>query len=122
MLVIDISGIKVFAHHGVLPEEIERGQEFLIDAQMTLVEGAADTDDLDATVDYAGVAEALSGIATSTRYNLLETLAGELVAYLLGLDGVQEASVTVKKPGAPLPVEADWVGVTARRRNTPAHD
>jgi 7,8-dihydroneopterin aldolase/epimerase/oxygenase len=112
---INIAGIKVFAHHGVLPEEIERGQEFLIDAQIVLEEGRGSTDELEATVDYATVAEALAGIATSTRYNLIETLAGELVDYLFGLDGVEAASVSVKKPGAPLPVEVDWVGVTASR-------
>lgn len=122
MLVITINGVKVFAHHGVLPEEKERGQEFIIDAEIVLQEGAASSDDLGATVDYSEAAGAMADIATSTRYNLIETLAEKLLDHLLGLEWVRSASVTVKKPGAPLPVEAGWVGVTASRERRAGPD
>lgn len=112
---IAIRDIKVFAHHGVTPEEKERGQEFLLDVDLVLDEDMARTDDLSATVDYAEVAGTVAGMATSSRYNLIETVASDIVDHLLSLDGVKEASVTVKKPDAPLPVEAGWVGVTVRR-------
>lgn len=111
---ITITDIRVFAHHGVLPEEKARGQEFLIDVKMVLEEGKADEDDLSATVDYAEVAAAVATLATSTEYDLIETLASEIVEHLLSIEGVAEASVTVKKPNAPMPVEAGWVGVTVR--------
>jgi len=111
---ITIKDIRVFAHHGVLSEEKARGQEFLIDVEMALEEGKADVDDLTATVDYAEVASAVATLATSTEYDLLETLASEIVDHLLAIEGVASASVTVKKPNAPLPVEAGWVGVTVR--------
>jgi dihydroneopterin aldolase len=111
---ITIKDIKVFAHHGVLPEERARGQEFLIDVEIELEEGMADTDDLPATVDYAEAAGAVASIATSQRYDLIETLAAAIVDHLLSLEGVRSTAVTVKKPNAPLPVEAGWVGVTVR--------
>jgi dihydroneopterin aldolase len=112
---IEIRNIKVFAHHGVTAEEKEQGQEFLLDVEMELDEDAALVDDISATVDYAEVAGAVAQMATSGRYDLIETLAGEIVDHLLTIHGVKEASVTVKKPRAPLPVEAEWVGVTVRR-------
>ena len=115
MKTITIRDIKVFAHHGVLPEEKEQGQEFLIDVEIALEEGVPCADDLETTVDYAEVAGAVAGIATSRRYELLETLASELVDHLLVQQGVKAASVTVKKPRAPMPVEVGWVGVTIRR-------
>jgi dihydroneopterin aldolase len=119
MKTITIRDIKVFAHHGVLPAEKEQGQEFLIDVEITLEEDAAREDDLETTVDYAEVAGAVAGIATSRRYDLLETLASELVDHLLVIQGVKAASVTVKKPRAPMPVEVGWVGVTISRERQP---
>jgi len=113
---ITIRGIKVFANHGVLPEEKEHGQVFLIDVEMELEEGMAGTDDLPATVDYARVAAAVASMATLERHNLIETLASGIADYLLSLQGVGEAAVTVRKPQAPLPVEAEWVGATVSRR------
>jgi len=109
---IIIKGISVFAHHGVLPEEKERGQEFVIDVDFGLDEGMADTDNILSTVDYAAVAQEVASIATSARYDLIETLASQICAYLVSMTGVRDASVTVKKPSAPLLVHADWVGVT----------
>ena len=111
---IAIRDIKVFAHHGVTRQEKEKGQEFLLDVELVLDEDVAGVDDISATVDYAEVAGTVAGMATSGRYNLIETLACRIVDHLLGLDGVKEAEVTVKKPDAPLPVEAGWAGVTVR--------
>jgi dihydroneopterin aldolase len=113
---IAIRDIKVFAHHGVSRQEKENGQEFLLDVELVLDEDAAVTDDISATVDYAEVAGTVAEMATSSRHNLIETLACHIVDHLLTLDGVREAAVTVKKPDAPLPVEAGWVGVTVRSR------
>jgi dihydroneopterin aldolase len=112
---IEIRNIKVFAHHGVTEEEKEKGQEFLLNVELALDEDTALTDDISATVDYAEVAGTVARMATSGRYDLIETLACKIVDHLLTFDGVKEAAVTVKKPQAPLPVEADWVGVTVRR-------
>lgn len=106
-------GVRVFAHHGVLPREKLEGQEFLIDLEMELEEGAEPVDDdLSSTVDYSVVVEEVVSLATGERYELVETLASRIVEYLLSLDGVARASATVKKTRAPLPVQAEWVGVT----------
>ena len=49
---ISVRGIEVFGHHGVLPEERENGQLFIIDLEIrTDVSNAAATDDLEETID-----------------------------------------------------------------------
>jgi dihydroneopterin aldolase len=116
-----INDLKVFAHHGVLPEEREKGQEFLIDLEIELDAGAAiEADDISGTVDYTHVAESVSRIATGERYNLIETLASKIAEYLVTLPGAGRATVTVKKPEAPLPVSVGWVGVSVSRERAGA--
>jgi len=110
---IIVRDIRVFAHHGVLPREKREGQEFLIDIEIELDAGAEpEDDDLSSTIDYAVVVDEVASLATSERYDLIETLASRIVDYLLSLGGVAQARVTVKKPQAPLAVEVTWVGVT----------
>ena len=50
---IIISGLKIFAWHGVYEEEQEKGQTFVINAKLFLDTSASgDSDSLDDTVDY----------------------------------------------------------------------
>ena len=116
---IIIKDLKVFAYHGVLPEERERGQEFLIDLEMEL-DSSADigADDISRTIDYAQVAESVSRIATGERYNLIETLASKIAEHLVSLPRVRGTTVTVKKPDAPLGVSVGWVGVSVSRERS----
>jgi dihydroneopterin aldolase len=113
--VIRIEGICVFAHHGVLPEEKERGQDFLIDITLEL-ERPCDDDSLDSTVDYAWAASEAARIATATSYDLIETLATEIASEMLRSPVVRAAQVSVRKPSAPMPVRVGSVGVTVRQQ------
>ncbi|MBK5092353.1 MAG: dihydroneopterin aldolase [Actinobacteria bacterium] len=111
-----ISDLKVFAHHGVLPGEMEKGQDFLFDVEIEVDSSAAiEGDDISETVDYTKVADSVSRIATGERYNLIETLAAKIAEYLIALPGARKATVTVKKPEAPLSVSVGWVGVSVSR-------
>ena len=113
---IMIRDLKVFAYHGVLPEEKERGQEFLIDIDLDVDSGpAASHDDLGRTVDYASVVKEVAEIATAGRRNIVEAVAYAIADHLLTLEGVARARVTVKKPAAPLEVEVGWVGFQVTR-------
>lgn len=114
---ISLRGIRVWAHHGLLPHERERGQPFLIDATLELdLSAAAASDRLEDTVDYGGVAERLARTAAGQRCDLLEAVAGRLLDVLLDDPRVGAAEVTVTKPRAALTVPADGVAVTLRRR------
>ncbi|MHB8894210.1 MAG: dihydroneopterin aldolase [Candidatus Geothermincolia bacterium] len=108
---IFVEGIEVFAHHGVFPEEKERGQRFLIDVRLEM-SAPPGADELASTVDYAEVAGQVKQLSTEASYDLIETLAGQIASSLLEKWQVRRATVTVRKPDVPMPVPVACVGVT----------
>ncbi len=112
--VVTISGVRVFARHGVLPKEKKRRQEFLIDIEIEL-DGPPLSDELSSTVDYADVASKAASLATNRSYDLIETLAFDIASSVLESRFARKATVTVKKPGASMPVHVECVGVTVSK-------
>ncbi len=54
--VIEVNGIKVHAYHGCLEEEARIGGEYVVDVSLyTNFSKAAETDDLEKTLDYVKV-------------------------------------------------------------------
>lgn len=111
---INLSGLRVYAYHGVLPEEKEKGQEFILDITIwldTLPAGLSD--ELDKTVNYAKMAEEAVNAFTSQRFNLIEAAARKVSRTLIGkFELIREIEVTVNKPNAPIPLEFSNVSVT----------
>ena len=63
-----ISGIREMGVHGVLPEEQVRPQPFEVDIELLVdVRAAGVSDDLDDTVDYSAVCDAVIRIAEACR-------------------------------------------------------
>ncbi len=116
---IAITGLEVFAHHGVLPHERELGQRFVVDVALGLdLTGAAASDDLADTVDYGRLSADLAALVAGEPVRLIETVAERLATRCLEDHLVVEVEVTVHKPMAPLPVPAREVAVTIRRSRT----
>lgn len=115
--IITIKDLEIFAFHGVNPEEKEQGQRFTVTAEMTTdVREAAADDDIDETVSYSAVAKLILKEFTAAKYDLIETAADRVAAAVLGaFPRVEEISVTVKKPDAPMKAVFDYVAVTVRR-------
>ena len=113
---IAIRGIAAHAHHGVYDWEREQGQTFRVDAVLELdTAPAAAGDDLEKTVDYAGIAQQLHAVLTGEPVDLLETLAQRLADVCLAAPLVDAAEITVHKPDADLGVAFDDVRVSIRR-------
>jgi dihydroneopterin aldolase len=113
---IALRGLRVRGHHGVLPEERRDGQEFVVDAVLTVdTRPAAASDDLADTVDYGALASRLAAVVAGDPVDLLETLAARLAAVCCEDDRVISARVTVHKPSAPIPLAFDDVSVTVER-------
>ena len=54
--IIEVNGIKCYAHHGCLPEETAIGGHYVVDVEMhTDFSIAAQEDDLTQTIDYVKV-------------------------------------------------------------------
>ncbi|MDT7538892.1 MAG: 7,8-dihydroneopterin aldolase/epimerase/oxygenase [Actinomycetota bacterium] len=113
---ITLSGLRVRGFHGVLPEERRDGQDFIVDAVLSLdTRAAAASDALSDTVDYGGLAGSLAEVVAGEPCDLLETLADRLAAVCLAQPLVFEVELTVHKPSAPIPLAFDDVSVTVVR-------
>lgn len=113
---ISVCGVRAFGHHGLLPAERARGQEFVVDVVIhTDTRHAAREDSIDATVDYAAVASLVEDLITGQSHALVEALAEAIASALLELDRVDMVDVRVHKPAAPIPVRVDDVAVLIRR-------
>ena len=119
---VQLRGLRFLARHGVLPEEHQREQPFVVDVDLGLdVAAAAAGDDLSLTVDYAEVHRRVARIVTGPHRQLLETLADRVARDLLEAFPVTYVRVRVAKPAAPLPGPADHAAVEVwRYRDRPA--
>ena len=113
---ITLTGVRVRAHHGVFEFERVEGQEFVIDVSVAVdLAAAASADDLDGTVHYGELAEAVVAAVERDPVDLIETVAERIAAVALGFAAVEEVEVTVHKPEAPITVPFTDVSVTIVR-------
>ncbi|MFL6241060.1 MAG: dihydroneopterin aldolase [Actinomycetes bacterium] len=111
-----LRGLRVRGYHGVLPEERQDGQVFVVDAVLHVeTRRAAASDDLHQTVDYAVLANRLAAIVGGEPVNLIETLADRLASCCLEDERVERVELTVHKPDAPVEWDVDDVTVTVER-------
>lgn len=113
---ITISGIDVYAHHGVHPAERELGQRFVVDVELwTNLEAAARSDSLRSALDYTAVHRRVCDVVAGTTFHLLEALAWRLCRELLAAFPLERVAVTVQKPNPPIANFLGRVAVTLER-------
>jgi dihydroneopterin aldolase len=113
---IIIAGLRELGVHGWLPEEQTRPQPFEVDLELTVdLTAAGESDALDDTVDYSAVAEAVSRVVASERYQLLERLATRIAEVCSVDERVTGVAVTVRKLHPPLRAMVDHVAVCVDR-------
>jgi dihydroneopterin aldolase len=114
---IRISRIGIFAYHGLHPEENRLGQRFYISLDCGLdLKPAGTADDFEMTVCYATLAERVQEVAVSRQFKTLEGLAEAIAAECLReFARLQSITVTVDKPGAPVPAILDGISVAITR-------
>lgn len=112
-----IKGLKLFAYHGVNPEEKENGQDFIFDIELYVnMNKACHSDNVEDTVSYAKVVKTVRRVFTAQKYDLLERCA-EITAQAI-LDEYSEVlrvDLTLKKPQAPVKAEFEYMGVNIVR-------
>lgn len=110
---LELTGIRVFARHGVLPEERRDGQEFVVDVRCGIAHPSAD--DIAQTIDYAVLARRVHDLVAEHPVDLLETVADRVARACLADERVSWAEVAIHKPQAPMPVSVGDVAVRVRR-------
>lgn len=112
--VLRMKNCAFFARHGVHAEEEKLGQRFYVDAELTVnPEGSLDDDSIDKTVDYGVAFGEIERIITGRRRFLIEALALDVAQSLCRrFPQIVKASITVRKPNAPVAGVLDHVEVT----------
>jgi dihydroneopterin aldolase len=114
---IRLTGLEVFAFHGVMASEKEQGQRFLVDLEIALdLSTAGTTDQLEDTIDYGALARVVHDRVANERWDLLERVAHRVAELVMELPRVEQVAVTIHKPEAPIPLGFADVAVTVRRQ------
>ena len=114
---ITIKNLKLFAYHGVNPEEKENGQNFYIDLDYYLnMQRACENDNLDDTVSYAKVVKTVNRAFTAQSFDLIEKAAQTVAdAVLDEFEAITRVDITLKKPEAPVKADFDYMAVSISR-------
>lgn len=113
---IEVLGLKLFGHHGVLPEETRLGQEFGLDFWLEVETPDLGADDPAQVVNYAEVVALAQEAFASGPFLLLEALGQAILTRLAVLPGLKSARLRVTKPRPPILVPLEHVGVVLSKQ------
>jgi 7,8-dihydroneopterin aldolase/epimerase/oxygenase len=101
---IIIKNMRFFAYHGVLDKEKANGQDFIIDAELSLdLKKPGNTDDLNDTADYSTVYGIIRNITENNKFRLIEKLADSIAREILSrFKEIVKIIIQVRKPDAPI--------------------
>ena len=116
-MTIELDGIMLHGHHGVLERERRDGQRFLVDVELDLAdESAAASDAIADAVDYREVVALVREVSDARAYHLLEAFAAALADALVAAFPVTGVRVRVRKPDVVLDPPVEFAAVRAERR------
>ncbi len=112
-----ISGLKLYAYHGVREREKENGQFFMLDIVIYCdLLPAGTSDELFDTVSYSDVVKTVSKCFTERSFDLIEAAAQHVCDVLFATyDKINSIDITLKKPDAPIDAVFDHVAVRLLR-------
>lgn len=112
-----IKDLKLFAYHGVNPEEKRDGQNFILD--ITLYSDLSKpclTDNVNDTVSYAKVIKTVRAVFTEKSFDLIEKAAQTVSdAILDSYPAIVKVKILLKKPEAPVKADFGFVAVEIER-------
>lgn len=114
---IKIKNLEIYGYHGVLPEENEKGQKFLISATLYCdTREAGKTDNLAKTINYGNVSKMIKNFVRKNMFQLIETVVERLAEkMLLTMPKLQKVRLEIQKPEAPIGLPFETVAVEIER-------
>ena len=108
-----VRNLKIFAYHGVNPEEKVDGQNFVFDIDAYVdISVPCVTDNVEDTVSYAKIIKETVKIFTSQKDDLLERAAQRVADGLFeSFEKIQKLRILLKKPEAPIKADFEYVAV-----------
>ena len=111
---IVIRGLELLTHIGVPAEERAEAQKLRVHLTLEVIR-FPEIDGIEGTVDYKAVADRVRESAAERERKLIETLAQDIAAVVLGEFEVSKIRVEIEKFILP---ETDWVGVILERSSS----
>jgi 7,8-dihydroneopterin aldolase/epimerase/oxygenase len=109
---IQIRRLRLYAYHGVHPEENKLGQEFEIDLTLTVTcPDELLNDRLDQVLSYWDAMRTVKSTFTGKTFKLLEKAAESILESLGRYPQIRQARIQLKKMTPPIPVSVEYVGV-----------
>lgn len=114
---ISIKGIKGFGYHGVFDFEKRDGQDFFVDLEINAdLSAASRSDALSDSIDYSLLTAIVKEAIEKLQFDLIERLAGFIADTIKeNFPTIDQISVTVHKPSAPVPESVTDISVTISR-------
>ena len=114
--IIAIKNLRINCIIGCNPEERTTPQCVLVTARLSCdCRPAGLSDCLEDTINYDQLTRQFTQIACDGKFHLIETLAERLATLCLEDNRVQQAEVTVEKPGAIPMSDGAYVSITRRK-------
>ncbi|MDR0961495.1 MAG: dihydroneopterin aldolase [Mediterranea sp.] len=109
---ISLDNLRIYAYHGVFPEERAVGTDFIINLRMKVrIEQASLTDDVADTVSYADVCEVVKQ-EMDIPSNLLEYVCGRIVRRLfVTFPAIENIELKLSKCRPPMDAQVDSASV-----------
>ncbi|WP_137597737.1 dihydroneopterin aldolase [Paucilactobacillus kaifaensis] len=101
---IRINNMSFHTYNGVFAEEKKLGQRLQLDAELSYpIEQVVKHDNLKETVSYADVYQTIEDFILTNNYNLIESVANQLLAKLLNTyPTIQAITLRVRKYSVPI--------------------
>jgi dihydroneopterin aldolase len=112
---IELIGLEIHGHHGVLEHERRDGQRFLFDLELELARTPHE-DRIEDAQDYREAVAIVRKVSGARAYQLLEALASDLADALLTGMELESVMVRVCKPDVDLGVPVRHAAVVVERR------
>lgn len=98
-----LKGLKFHGFHGVYDEEKQYGNQFIVDLESSLsLQKAGESDELDATLNYAHAYKIVAEIINGPSVNLIEKLAYQIGERIFSEFSLNSLNVHVRKLNPPI--------------------
>jgi dihydroneopterin aldolase len=114
--IIRLTGLTVFGHYGVSPEEREVGQKIQMDIELHAdLREACQSDSLKDTINYESVYAMVFEVVSGCKHRLLEALGEDVCYNILKKFPVSSVTISLRKPNLPFPNNMSHVEVCLTR-------
>jgi dihydroneopterin aldolase len=118
---IIIEEMEFYAFHGHYQEEQIVGNRFLVDLEMEAdLTEPADSDNLNDAVNYQQAYQIIKNEMRRTKSNLLENIGKRILdALFTEMEGIQKASIRIRKLNPPMggPIKSVGIKMSRKQKN-----